>query len=157
MNLFSFVLYFFFQAEDGIRDRDVTGVQTCALPISRMVLPAVTYLSFIKATSSYQNWDLSDQIALQMLETFKLLLRPSKRTQGRSFISLQSSTADYLRQSSRIHLSMLLLGMARIIRINMIWAALIPLEPSATTTQTQASLLCFQLLRIIQEPRLRIS
>src|SRR5699024_12097679 len=26
--------YFFFQAEDGIRDRNVTGVQTCALPIS---------------------------------------------------------------------------------------------------------------------------
>src|SRR5437667_3560571 len=25
---------FFFQAEDGIRDRDVTGVQTCALPLS---------------------------------------------------------------------------------------------------------------------------
>src|SRR5437773_9318356 len=29
-----FDLSFFFQAEDGIRDRDVTGVQTCALPIS---------------------------------------------------------------------------------------------------------------------------
>src|SRR5437667_708323 len=28
------VVIFFFQAEDGIRDRDVTGVQTCALPIS---------------------------------------------------------------------------------------------------------------------------
>src|SRR5699024_12584605 len=27
--------FFFFQAEDGIRDRNVTGVQTCALPISR--------------------------------------------------------------------------------------------------------------------------
>src|SRR3989442_6730563 len=26
---------FFFQAEDGIRDADVTGVQTCALPISQ--------------------------------------------------------------------------------------------------------------------------
>src|SRR5699024_8270699 len=26
--------YFFFQAEDGIRDRNVTGVQTCDLPIS---------------------------------------------------------------------------------------------------------------------------
>src|SRR5690554_7235013 len=25
--------FFFFQAEDGIRDADVTGVQTCALPI----------------------------------------------------------------------------------------------------------------------------
>src|SRR5262249_59783921 len=28
------VVYFFFQAEDGIRDWSVTGVQTCALPIS---------------------------------------------------------------------------------------------------------------------------
>src|SRR5258707_9974646 len=27
-------LFFFFQAEDGIRDIGVTGVQTCALPIS---------------------------------------------------------------------------------------------------------------------------
>src|SRR3989442_5980374 len=26
-------IFFFFQAEDGIRDADVTGVQTCALPI----------------------------------------------------------------------------------------------------------------------------
>src|SRR5256885_7321810 len=36
---------FFFQAEDGIRDYKVTGVQTCALPISAvryMVLPAVS-------------------------------------------------------------------------------------------------------------------
>src|SRR2546427_5464689 len=30
----SFVFFFFFQAEDGIRDLTVTGVQTCALPIS---------------------------------------------------------------------------------------------------------------------------
>src|SRR5688572_13637961 len=29
-----FYLFFFFQAEDGIRDLTVTGVQTCALPIS---------------------------------------------------------------------------------------------------------------------------
>src|SRR5256885_12794819 len=27
------ILFFFFQAEDGIRDYKVTGVQTCALPI----------------------------------------------------------------------------------------------------------------------------
>src|SRR5207237_2065182 len=31
--LFQFY-FFFFQAEDGIRDSSVTGVQTCALPIS---------------------------------------------------------------------------------------------------------------------------
>src|SRR2546427_2437308 len=29
-----FIFFFFFQAEDGIRDLTVTGVQTCALPIS---------------------------------------------------------------------------------------------------------------------------
>src|SRR5689334_24821573 len=38
--IYSFLLlflffFFFFQAEDGIRDGTVTGVQTCALPISR--------------------------------------------------------------------------------------------------------------------------
>src|SRR5260370_1662371 len=30
------VVFFFFQAEDGIRDSSVTGVQTCALPICRL-------------------------------------------------------------------------------------------------------------------------
>src|SRR2546421_5846469 len=30
-----FLIFFFFQAEDGIRDLIVIGVQTCALPISR--------------------------------------------------------------------------------------------------------------------------
>src|SRR2546430_9240858 len=30
---FAFLSFFFFQAEDGIRDLTVTGVQTCALPI----------------------------------------------------------------------------------------------------------------------------
>src|SRR5690606_41085850 len=33
---------FFFQAEDGIRDFHVTGVQTCALPISGLLIPCPT-------------------------------------------------------------------------------------------------------------------
>src|SRR3712207_7154732 len=33
MSIYSVVVFFFFQAEDGIRDIGVTGVQTCALPI----------------------------------------------------------------------------------------------------------------------------
>src|SRR5256886_7397992 len=33
--------FFFFQAEDGIRDLTVTGVQTCALPISTTLNVAV--------------------------------------------------------------------------------------------------------------------
>src|SRR2546430_948628 len=39
---FDAVGVFFFQAEDGIRDLTVTGVQTCALPISTHV-PCFTY------------------------------------------------------------------------------------------------------------------
>src|SRR5699024_11429931 len=37
-------LCFFFQAEDGIRDRNVTGVQTCALPIL-MIGQALSFLN----------------------------------------------------------------------------------------------------------------
>src|SRR3712207_1843889 len=36
--LSSYIFFFFFQAEDGIRDIGVTGVQTCALPISPLSL-----------------------------------------------------------------------------------------------------------------------
>src|SRR5438046_4880949 len=39
------VLFFFFQAEDGIRDWSVTGVQTCALPI----LNAASYVAVLVA------------------------------------------------------------------------------------------------------------
>src|SRR3989440_2946721 len=53
-----FALFFFFQAEDGIRDLIVTGVQTCALPISlREVLPALRHpevLRFFVLSSHYR-------------------------------------------------------------------------------------------------------
>ena len=37
-----FVFFFFFQAEDGIRDHCVTGVQTCALPIWAPYVPPLS-------------------------------------------------------------------------------------------------------------------
>src|SRR2546426_6191118 len=37
--------FFFFQAEDGIRDYKVTGVQTCALPISVVAANAGTVMN----------------------------------------------------------------------------------------------------------------
>src|SRR5437016_6790269 len=40
-----FVFFFFFQAEDGIRDWSVTGVQTCALPIFSPTSGRVTALA----------------------------------------------------------------------------------------------------------------
>src|SRR3712207_2836825 len=42
----SFILFFFFQAEDGIRDIGVTGVQTCALPISVLMRITDIFLAF---------------------------------------------------------------------------------------------------------------
>src|SRR3989442_3089501 len=44
--------FFFFQAEDGIRDADVTGVQTCALPISCFV--ALRTLNLLSRWNSLQ-------------------------------------------------------------------------------------------------------
>src|SRR3712207_7640764 len=35
--------FFFFQAEDGIRDIGVTGVQTCALPISVLLIIGIVW------------------------------------------------------------------------------------------------------------------
>src|SRR2546423_15013655 len=37
----TFFFFFFFQAEDGIRDKLVTGVQTCALPIGAFIAGAL--------------------------------------------------------------------------------------------------------------------
>src|SRR3989442_1773740 len=50
------LFFFFFQAEDGIRDADVTGVQTCALPIYSPLPPRAfrrpAFASSILATRS---------------------------------------------------------------------------------------------------------
>src|SRR5688572_33510222 len=43
---------FFFQAEDGIRDLTVTGVQTCALPISALAVFAL----FVLAPLAHSMW-----------------------------------------------------------------------------------------------------
>src|SRR2546422_1357581 len=47
-----FDLFFFFQAEDGIRDVAVTGVQTCALPISESAANSASRLSGRQPTNT---------------------------------------------------------------------------------------------------------
>src|SRR5207249_8743360 len=51
-------VFFFFQAEDGIRDRNVTGVQTCALPIYRA---AQTFVEIHFGLIAYQLSRLGDR------------------------------------------------------------------------------------------------
>src|SRR5699024_11605790 len=46
-------LLFFFQAEDGIRDRNVTGVQTCALPICSALPLCAAICSVLSLLISY--------------------------------------------------------------------------------------------------------
>src|SRR6266511_5417700 len=46
MLCFFSIFFFFFQAEDGIRDFHVTGVQTCALPISARDAPGPIVIGY---------------------------------------------------------------------------------------------------------------
>src|SRR5260221_5965291 len=48
------LFFFFFQAEDGIRDHCVTGVQTCALPIYRCLSEDCLELGGIYAVRVHQ-------------------------------------------------------------------------------------------------------
>ena len=50
--------FFFFQAEDGIRDRLVTGVQTCALPISTGPMGNGTHVGRLRPEEAKVNLDL---------------------------------------------------------------------------------------------------
>src|SRR2546429_3155744 len=67
----SWVGFFFFQAEDGIRDVAVTGVQTCALPIS-IVPPEIgsgvdtAYDTQQKPVASWED----GQYALKLVRSF---------------------------------------------------------------------------------------
>src|SRR3712207_4739739 len=57
-SLFTFCFFFFFQAEDGIRDIGVTGVQTCALPVSAFsleLIPRITRAQVMDVLSSQAN------------------------------------------------------------------------------------------------------
>src|SRR5256885_7194902 len=46
-------VFFFFQAEDGIRDYKVTGVQTCALPISAILVSPLNGIFALRALISW--------------------------------------------------------------------------------------------------------
>src|SRR2546421_4698039 len=64
-----FCFFFFFQAEDGIRDLIVTGVQTCALPISLLWLNLRKAL-VAEAAAPYS----SSPVSLRIAKTDKMLL-----------------------------------------------------------------------------------
>src|SRR5690554_12188 len=70
------LFFFFFQAEDGIRDADVTGVQTCALPISHTSYlqnetQEIKFYRFMPITNlgfMIRDVELSDDLTLTNIE-----------------------------------------------------------------------------------------
>src|SRR3989442_18584 len=65
------MFFFFFQAEDGIRDADVTGVQTCALPISRLKSNVISRIKFGRV-SVYNDTRLAVCAELDTNESLRL-------------------------------------------------------------------------------------
>ena len=86
------VFFFFFQAEDGIRDYDVTGVQTCALPICGAAWPLIwddpdTKLWLAVLTSTFGMMLLPiAYITFFMMMNSKTLMGDQKPTGGRMMI-----------------------------------------------------------------------
>src|SRR5205085_4488361 len=85
-----FCFFFFFQAEDGIRDLTVTGVQTCALPIlvrwttqrAVAVMPAPT--RWIRMTFMVNHPDLTTKpVDVRLRRNTELIFRTRLRSEER--------------------------------------------------------------------------
>src|SRR5438067_2225975 len=64
---------FFFQAEDGIRDRNVTGVQTCALPIfASKELADVVLIDIIEGVPQGKGLDLLEAMPIEKRDSHVL-------------------------------------------------------------------------------------
>src|SRR2546422_11279567 len=58
------MFFFFFQAEDGIRDVAVTGVQTCALPILKIVAPNMALRVIDRAIQAHGGAGVTEDFGL---------------------------------------------------------------------------------------------
>src|SRR2546426_4541818 len=103
--------FFFFQAEDGIRDYKVTGVQTCALPIwlrfeHRRAYSSPVFKTFAKPGRPW--------LRLSLLQGQELLFKPARRIAQRLrvFVHAQDEVANRLVPAAAMLLDELLHGLA---------------------------------------------
>src|SRR5439155_10465542 len=80
--------FFFFQAEDGIRDGHVTGVQTCALPISSCWLPRPPAGRRTKPTTAPSRADLLAQQELRQLPPHDARVPGGHQRDGRGAVEI---------------------------------------------------------------------
>src|SRR3989475_3007811 len=79
--------FFFFQAEDGIRDLTVTGVQTCALPICKQAESCGEYLDkgsqvFVEGRLQTRDWEGKDGQKRTATEVVAERVQFMSRTKG---------------------------------------------------------------------------
>src|SRR5256885_14496250 len=95
---------FFFQAEDGIRDYKVTGVQTCALPIFATLAPGVFTRAGLPADVYYEA--VSAIIALILLGRLLEARAKGRTSQAiRRLASLRARTAHVVRDGKETELA----------------------------------------------------
>src|SRR5687767_15520748 len=70
-------VHFFFQAEDGIRDKLVTGVQTCALPISQTALVSLDRAPPVEGFNL-----MKEGVRMMSVGTHTISIAPKKGSQG---------------------------------------------------------------------------
>src|SRR5690554_7236648 len=94
---------FFFQPEDGIRDADVTGVQTCALPIlgDYSSWPEQQRQEFLlrelqgRRPLVPRNWEPSEPVR-EVLATCEVVAQQTPEALGSYVISMASTPSDVL-------------------------------------------------------------
>src|SRR2546429_4808585 len=91
---------FFFQAEDGIRDVAVTGVQTCALPIYD--LAHLYSFSYYPKTNPNRGWrSIKVQLVGERLKQYHVRTRNGYRLRPNRFSRSEEHTSEL---QSRLHL-----------------------------------------------------
>src|SRR3989454_389927 len=76
--------FFFFQAEDGIRDYKVTGVQTCALPISPL-MSLTGWIAYLRENPGTTGVELAEHLQAdaerleRVAKRFERIGRPARR------------------------------------------------------------------------------
>src|SRR5437868_7346102 len=115
------ICIFFFQAEDGIRDRNVTGVQTCALPIWRGA--RADGWRALRNAAAFAHGDASATAGL--LISRRLLRRGATAAANRMLDWLESSVRDDLRVS---------VARARLLE----WGSRVPHGPLRVVADAQA-------------------
>src|SRR5690606_40853328 len=90
------MFFFFFQAEDGIRDFHVTGVQTCALPISSLDL------FYRVGNGTIDNKQLKDFAASRSNALMSFLKNKIRRTTPSEDVHKDEITVKYRSEERRV-------------------------------------------------------